>query len=170
VNNQTLTEENKCFIHTYIFSKSVKAVIVSINEVYRICITHISINSYPDIIPLSAILPHNTAAKNRLITRKIQINLHNEGFSFRRSDYIANCILECDSFQLSKHLLVSHRNIQLHSQSIRAYSTWSWGQNVPPKLQYLPAKLYGITHQKKAIFNTHAAPYTTQIKLCMVTL
>jgi len=103
-NNQTLTEENKCFIHTYIFSKSVKSVIVSINEVYRICIMHILINSYPDIIPVSVILPHNTAAKNRLITRKIQINLHDEVFISHRSDNIAHCILECDTFQLSKHL------------------------------------------------------------------
>ena len=116
-NNQTLTEENKCFIHTHIFSKSVKAVIVSINEVYRICIVHILINSYPDIIPLSAILPYNTAAKNRLITRKIQINLHDEVFISHRSDYIAHCILGCDTFQLSKNLSVSHRNIQPHSQS-----------------------------------------------------
>lgn len=64
-NNQILTEENKCFIHIYIFSKSVNAVTVSINEVYRICVTHILINSYPDIISLYAILPHNAAAKKQ---------------------------------------------------------------------------------------------------------
>jgi hypothetical protein len=96
-NDQILTEENKCFIHTYIFSKSVNAVIVSINEVYRICIMHILINSYPYIISLYAILPHNAAAKNRLITRKIQINLYDEVFNSHRSDYIAHCLLGRDT-------------------------------------------------------------------------
>ena len=73
---------------------------------------HILINSYPDIIPLSAILPHNIAAKNRTITTKIQINLYDEVFSSHRSDYVAHCILGCDTFWLSKYLLVSQRNTQ----------------------------------------------------------